>query len=111
MVQYRDPEKQKKWYNNRYRKNRVKVLDYLGGCCSKCDISDYDVLQIDHVIPIKLPSSKRMPNIQMFFHILNDRLSKNDVQILCANCHMKKTVVELRRKYFDDYSEQSSQIP
>lgn len=98
MKQNRNREISKNWYKNRYQKMRIHTLDFLGGRCAVCSFSDYDVLQIDHIIPIKLSAGKRMSNNQMFFHILNGNISKNELQILCANCHMKKTVLELRKK-------------
>ncbi len=91
-------EKERAYQKQKHVRNRQKVLDFLGGMCVCCRHSDYDVLQIDHVIPINLPSKKRMPACQMFFHILNGNLPKSDFQLLCANCHMKKTVIELRNR-------------
>lgn len=91
-------EKERAYLRRRYSKNRVKILDILGGKCVNCGHSDYDVLQIDHIIPIKFPSGRRLSNMQMFFRILNGKLSPKELQILCANCHMKKTVMELRKK-------------
>jgi hypothetical protein len=69
-------ELDRKYANDRYFKMCTLVLDTLGGRCCICGQSDYDVLQIDHIIPILKSSYKRKPNIQLFFHILNGKENK-----------------------------------
>lgn len=86
-------EKLKKRYKRQYRELREKVLKKLGGKCIKCLIDDKDVLQVDHIEPLRQP--KRIGNKLRFYGILNGSYSTDNLQLLCANCHMKKTVKQL----------------
>lgn len=69
---------------------RIQVIEKLGGKCTGCGISDIDVLQFDHILPIKETGEKRIRNrLALFGAILKNKLI--NIQLLCANCHMKKT--------------------
>lgn len=93
---YKSLEDKRKLYRRVYERNRNKTLDLLGGSCKICEISDYDVLQIDHIEPINKSCRNRLCNEKLFKRIVSGSLSLDNLQILCANCHMKKTVIEHR---------------
>jgi len=95
---YKSKEDQRAYERRKYEKNRIKVLDLLGGSCEKCGISDYDVLQIDHIEPINKSCKQRTCNTKIFRRLVSGLLELKNLQILCANCHMKKTVIEHRNK-------------
>ena len=67
------------------------MIELLGGVCAACGISDTDVLQIDHIEPIRQQADERM-SLKTFIKLLlrGDHPTDN-LQILCANCHMKKS--------------------
>ncbi len=87
---------------NQYERNRKNCLILLGGKCVNCGISDFDVLQIDHKIPILKSSKERVPQISLYFKILNGSIDKELLQILCANCHMKKSVSYSKSKRIEN---------
>lgn len=95
---YKSLEDRRKLYRRIYEKNRNKTLEILGGSCKNCGISDYDILQVDHIEPINKDRMNRICNEKLFKKIANGSLSVENLQILCANCHMKKTVAEHRKK-------------
>ncbi len=95
---YKSLEDKRILYRRMYEKNRNKTLDLLGGSCRNCGISDYEILQIDHIEPISKDNKNRICNEKLFKGIVSGRLSIENLQILCANCHMKKTVIENRKK-------------
>lgn len=62
----------------------------------ECGISDHRCLQFDHIEPILRRmgyGEKAVSGIYM------DRENLDNVQILCANCHMIKTYSEDKKKY------------
>ena len=95
---YKSREDQRACERRKYERNRNKVLDLLGGSCEKCGMSDYDVLQIDHIEPINNNHKHRISNYKLFRGLASGFFELENLQILCANCHMKKTVMEHRNK-------------
>ena len=99
---YRDKEKlaiylRKKNFRVRIRR-RIRVLEKLGGRCVVCNIEDISVLQIDHIIPLNT-GTRRLTLTQLFPKILRDEYDTTTLQILCANCHMRKTTNERKKDY------------
>src|ERR1035437_5876822 len=45
--------------SNTLRKLRIKALEMLGGKCKNCLNDDFDVLHIDHIIPLSILKNKR----------------------------------------------------
>ena len=75
-------------------RRRQRVIKLLGGKCIICKISDKAVLQIDHIVPIRQNSNQRMTLRRLYMAILRGDCSLKNFQILCANCHMKKSAKE-----------------
>lgn len=92
---YKDPNKQKYVQridaSNRYYIKRFTVIQFLGGSCSECGEDDLRCLQLDHIIPIFRkrgePSAAKITVMDVFM----DRIAVEDLQVLCANCHAKKS--------------------
>lgn len=61
----------------------------LGGRCVVCGESELGVLQIDHIIPVRRPSAKHSTTWNTVSQIL--RGEKENLQLLCANCHQRKS--------------------
>lgn len=82
--------------NEKHRKHRIKqrlsAIDRLGGKCIVCEIDDPDVLEFDHIEPL-LRKSNNQPKCKgdTYKQILRDESSSSKFQLLCANCHTKKT--------------------
>ena len=102
---YKDKEKQKEfqriWKRKVNLKNKLKAVAMLGGKCSiaECDITDYRCLEIDHTIP-KLDNSQF--GIKNSNLVVRGLLTKDQVQLLCANHHSIKTYEE-DRLLFNNY--------
>ncbi len=93
------PDQKKVWReaNRRaYHSLREEVITNLGGICVACQNEDVDVLQVDHIHGGGGKLRKELGHTKTM-RIIRDRLREkdssvfNEVQILCANCHHKKT--------------------
>jgi hypothetical protein len=56
----------------------------LGGCCERCGITDYRLLQFDHLIP-----DEKLHNVAHMCGISDQRFFEEvaKCRLLCANCH------------------------
>jgi 5-methylcytosine-specific restriction endonuclease McrA len=81
---------------NRYLIRRITVIEWLGGKCCRCSISDYRVLQIDHRTPILRKAQDILDHIgnRTIRDIYNDVEDIDNLQVLCANCHTIKSYYE-----------------
>jgi hypothetical protein len=76
-----------------YRKIRQMVLGLYGSCCACCGEKNSKYLQLDHVNNDgnierrSLPSSVRGGR---FYKLVLNQGKRNDLQLLCANCHNAK---------------------
>ena len=95
---YADKEKQKKFQRDHFaNKNlirRITVIEFLGGSCVRCDESDFTCLQFDHIKPILRAGENVRAGKVLIQDIYMDREDLEGLQVLCANCHMKKTYQE-----------------
>jgi 5-methylcytosine-specific restriction endonuclease McrA len=72
----------------------IKALQaLLGGKCVNCGITDYRLLDFDHINPL----TKTM-NISQKLHLPFEELAAEvaGCQLLCPNCHRLKTIEEKR---------------
>lgn len=69
----------------------------LGGKCVVDGIAELDVLEIDHIVPIK-QAVRRGSGTTWYNAILKDRTDVSNLQVLCANCHRRKTRYERRNE-------------
>lgn len=80
---------------DRREKQRIKAIDYCGGRCVNCEVSDYDVLTFHH----RDQNTKKFNLCQSWqksWNVIKEEIEKCD--LLCANCHMK---LHRKEKYFD----------
>ncbi len=89
----------KKQQNKLYRiKDRKLALFKLGNQCVHCQLKDPDVLQFDHINPIRRKNGdlRRDSGDNLVRKIMKADFSEisQEIQILCANCHMKKSSQE-----------------
>lgn len=75
---------------------RINAMDALGGVCQACGEADQRVLQFDHVVPLGGYAWRRNHgnNRTLLYAIL--RGEDQGVQLLCANCHLRKTFGDIR---------------
>jgi hypothetical protein len=75
-------------YNRRLRRRlRVAALKLYGGKCEHCGFDDERALQFDHVVPVAVAGAKRTSHAD----VLAGKMAKEELQLLCANCHAIKT--------------------
>lgn len=77
-------------------KVRAKLHDALGGVCSFCGESDATVLVVDHKISRGGRSNDKRDTgpSSTLAALRNGRESPFSLQLLCANCHARKTAME-----------------
>lgn len=85
-------EVQKLHQANKTFERRFIVLEFLGGQCVECGELDKRCLQIDHIEPILRKFGDTKYGYKTILDIYMDREDTDNLQILCANCHCKKTV-------------------
>lgn len=86
------------YQNARHYRIRNEVIDSMGGECARCCNNDKRVLQIDHIIEILRGknSIKRISSWALISRIHQGKEDMTKLQLLCANCHMIKTVESQR---------------
>ena len=93
VMSYRNSNKrqeyQKNWQKEKAHRLRAATIAHLGGECVRCGIRDSRVLQIDHIVPVRISNKKRVRQIPFYNAILIGE--EINVQLLCANCHAIKT--------------------
>lgn len=95
---YKNPTKQKYVQridaSNRYYIKRFTVIQFLGGRCSECGEDDFRCLQIDHIKPILRVNKNTEAGNATVMNVYMDRMDVEDLQVLCANCHAKKSFTD-----------------
>lgn len=90
----------KKSKDKRYRQGlRLKAIELMGGRCSVCLIDDHDVLEFDHITPLLRRTSGIKSKGETAAHVIRDQDRDNNFQLLCANCHTKKTRLNKEFEY------------
>lgn len=84
---------QGEYHKNKDRKLRKRVLTFLGDKCIKCGITDFRVLQIDHINGNGYQEQKvnnwgGHNTHRYYYHILE--VKGKGYQLLCANCNWVK---------------------
>lgn len=73
-------------------RQRLKAIELLGKVCNVCGMDDLDVLEFDHIEPIFRRTSG-LRSKESSSEILRHDNPRESFQLLCANCHSKKTRV------------------
>lgn len=74
-----------------YRKRqRDKAINILGGVCMVCGMDDHDVLEFDHIEPLLRRTIGHKVR-DVYKEVIKHKDPTQDFQLLCANCHTKKT--------------------
>lgn len=83
-------EFQREWSQKNNLKIRLEAIKILGGKCCQCGFTNFRALQIDHIIPDQKGRlvHKGQQNAK---DVVSGILTKESVQLLCANCHWIKT--------------------
>ena len=116
FMPYKDPAKQRAAQRRSQQKRRLDAIFILSDGtmkCKSCKIKwDTRVYQIDHITPLRRASNGIKQGKKTGYHIVcevnnmyealcHDPTSpnpKNIYQVLCANCHLIKTITELRER-------------
>jgi len=76
---------------NRRRRNdeRIRVIELLGGMCTKCKETDYRILQVHHVNGNGKRDYERFGGPGAFYRaILKGNRSTKGLSVLCPNCNI-----------------------
>lgn len=76
---------------------KLEALDLLGGKCFKCGLTNYRMLQIDHIKPLRRRShglSHNSNGASFYVALLDGKEDVSNLQVLCANHHAQKTYDE-----------------
>jgi hypothetical protein len=76
------------------RSFRTSAIVKLGGKCSCCGEEDWNVLDIDHINGDGKEDRGNLKRQKMFKSIAREG-SQGKYQLLCGNCHRKKTAKQL----------------
>ena len=82
---------------------RILAFDALGHKCALCGQRDSDVLMLDHIKPIRHRQTLILTE-NVYIDIVIHKKADN-LQLLCANCHLRKSVQEQRSKWWQVQSE------
>ena len=109
----------RRWWNREYAENekfRLKqslrqvllkekkkeaIINYYGGKCVECGISDKDVLTIDHInseSPKIFRGNVRITGSEFYSYLIKNDLPSG-FQVLCFNCNYKKYLRDLRSRF------------
>lgn len=78
--------------HKRYRaKQRAIAIELLGGECQVCGMNDRDVLEFDHIEPLLRRTNKTRSKSGTEKQIIDNDNRREEFQLLCSNCHTKKT--------------------
>lgn len=78
-------------YTKYYYAMRARVFLEYGNCCQCCGEDWIEYLQLDHVNGRKDIGHPRMLNGIPLWRWIIEHAFPNDIQLLCANCHVAKT--------------------
>lgn len=87
----------------RYRgRSKSRLLELLGPWCSLCGETDPAVLQVDHKAPLLRNREERFVSYGgasgLLGRLREGRESPFNLQVLCANDHMRKTAMDHARR-------------
>lgn len=94
-------EFQRMWRRNKNIVFRDKAFELLGGNCVRCGQTDREVLEIDHEHCEN--RTNRLTGSGLKEAIVRGQVALKGLQLLCANCHRKKTTED--RKKFGSWKE------
>ena len=80
-------------YRNYRAKLRRQAIAAMGGCCEECGFADQRALQFDHRTPIRRGRNglHKSAHTSDKVHRAIMRGQRENLQLLCANCHQIKT--------------------
>ena len=91
IVKAESNKKQRAAKDRAYRlRQRHKAIAVLGSVCMACGMDDIDVLEFDHIEPI-LRKTMKVWSKDTAYEVLRDENPREIFQLLCSNCHTKKT--------------------
>lgn len=76
------------------RRARRKLLDFLGGACVDCGVTEN--LEFDCIRPVGNKHGRKDTSARMCFY--HGQFYRDNLQILCNECHTKKSRREAMKK-------------
>lgn len=98
---YKDINKQREWQRQRqirvHKQHREIVLEMFGSKCVRCGYDENTrALQLDHIVPVlrKYGTRFTVDGNMTWRELATGKITTENIQILCANCHAIKTYEE-----------------
>ena len=63
----------------------------LGPWCNVCGETDLAVLEVDHIAPVHAGRGLARGTVRLYADLLSGRETPFNLQVLCANDHLRKT--------------------
>ena len=86
--------REKESARNRFWKarNRLAILELLGGSCARCGFNDRRALQIDHVNGGGYKALREVASLNTYYRQIREAVAQetSEYQVLCANCNQIK---------------------
>lgn len=80
-----------KWARDKRQRLRLELIERYGGHCVCCGVTDYRWLSLDHINKDGGKERKgQKVNAANRLALLHAQPKRNDLQLLCYNCHLAK---------------------
>jgi len=94
---YKDKNKQREyerlWKQKEQLMIREKVSEMFNNRCAKCGYCENILaFQIDHIKPLLRKNKEDFGGDQTWRKLYRGKITKDNLQMLCANCHVIKTL-------------------
>ena len=86
--------------HRRNERNRGRIFEVLGPWCNVCGETDLAVLEVDHVAPVHAGHGLARGAARLYGDLLSGRETPFNLQVLCANDHLRKTRQERAQGHY-----------
>lgn len=84
-----------------YAAIRRQIVQALGGKCAHCPVTDFRVLEIDHVYGDGCEERRAHGNGRTYLKHILAQSHEGRYQLLCANCHKIKGFERMENRHFN----------
>ena len=78
-------------------RRKISVFSMFNSKCAKCDETDHDILEIDHINNDGAEKRKSGDDNSLYLKLFSGKRTIDDLQLLCANCNAEKAFNKVHR--------------